>query len=191
MRAHSSRFSGVSGIPVSSLASPITAASWRATSGRISSSRSSSAVTEFTSARPSYTDSPASSASITEESMQIGTSTACCTVRSIALSSSDSSTSGMPALTSSMSAPVSTCATASWVTVDSSPARRSSANFLRPVGLIRSPMMQNGRSRAIVTVLDRDRSTVCAGEPAHAGTFSRRSWINSFAFLTAEEASAE
>ncbi len=53
LRAMSSRCCGVSGIPVSSLASPITAAPWRATSGRISSSRSSSAVTELTSARPS------------------------------------------------------------------------------------------------------------------------------------------
>ncbi len=92
--------------------------------------------------------------------MQIGTSTDCWTVQSIVFSSSGSSTSGMPALTSSMSAPASTCATASWVTVDSSPARRSSANFLRPVGLIRSPMMQNGRSRPIVISFDRDRSTV-------------------------------
>jgi hypothetical protein len=107
LRAHSRRCSGVSGIPVSSLARPITAALYLATSGRISSSRSSSAVTELTSARPSYTDSPASSASITEESMQIGTSTESWTVRSIDLSSSGSSTSGIPALTSTMSAPAS------------------------------------------------------------------------------------
>ena len=39
--------------------------------------------------------------------MQIGTSVASATVRSMAASSSDSSTSGMPALTSSMSAPAS------------------------------------------------------------------------------------
>ena len=51
--AISSRCWGVSGIPVSSLASPITAAPCLATSGRISSSRSSSPVTEFTSALPS------------------------------------------------------------------------------------------------------------------------------------------
>ncbi len=95
-------------MPVSSLAKPITAASCRATSGRISFNRSSSAVTELTSARPSYTDKPASSASITDESMQIGTSTDTCTVRSIVLSNSASSTSGIPALTSSMSAPAST-----------------------------------------------------------------------------------
>src|SRR5262249_18222876 len=53
LRAPSRRFCGVSGMPVSSLARPITAAPWRATSRRISSRRSSSAVTELTNARPS------------------------------------------------------------------------------------------------------------------------------------------
>ena len=53
LRAISRRCCGVSGMPVSSLARPITAAPWRATSGRISSRRSSSPVTEFTSALPS------------------------------------------------------------------------------------------------------------------------------------------
>ena len=53
LRAISRRCWGVSGIPVSSLASPMTAAPWRATSGRISSRRSSSPVTELTSALPS------------------------------------------------------------------------------------------------------------------------------------------
>ena len=66
----------------------------------------------------------------------------------------------MPALTSSMSAPASTWATASFVTVDRSPSRSSSAKTLRPVGLMRSPMMQNGCSAPIVTVLDRERRTV-------------------------------
>ncbi len=53
LRVISSRCCGVSGMPVSSLASPITAAPCLATSGRISSRRSSSPVTEFTSALPS------------------------------------------------------------------------------------------------------------------------------------------
>src|SRR5947209_4085905 len=66
----------------------------------------------------------------------------------------------MPALTSSMSAPACTCASASTVTVENSPPRSSSAKALRPVGLIRSPMMQNGPSALIVTVLDGERSTV-------------------------------
>src|SRR5690242_8593030 len=101
--------------------------------------------------------------------MQIGASTASWTVRSIALSSSGSSTNGMPALTSSMSAPASTCAFASMVTVERSPPRSCSANDLRPVGLIRSPMMQNGPSELIVTVLDRDRSTVSIGFPFDSG----------------------
>src|SRR6185437_872481 len=146
-----------------SLARPMTAAPCLATSGRISSRRSSSAVTELTSARPSYTLSPASSASITEESMQMGRSTASCTVVSIALSSSGSSTSGMPALTSSMLAPACAWASASAVTVERSPLRSSSANTLRPVGLMRSPMMQKGCSAPIVTLPERDRSTVSIG----------------------------
>jgi hypothetical protein len=69
----------------------------------------------------------------------------------MSLSSSGSSTSGMPALTSSMSAPACTWAVASMVTVDSSPPRSCSAKALRPVGLIRSPMMQNGWFEPIVT----------------------------------------
>src|SRR5437763_1802884 len=97
--------------------------------------------------------------------MQIGTSAASCTVRSIDVNSSGSSTSGMPALTSSMSAPACTCASASLVTVSKLPSRSSSAKVLRPVGLMRSPMMQNGCSAPMVTVLDRDRSTVSIGFP--------------------------
>src|ERR1700716_462056 len=58
---------------------------------------------------------------------------------------------------------------ASMATVDRSPPRSSSANFLRPVGLIRSPMMQNGCSRPIVIVLDRERSTVSIGFPFDSG----------------------
>src|SRR5215216_5379897 len=147
-------------MPVSSLARPITAAPCLATSGRISSSRSSSPVTEFTSGLPSYTASPASSASITEESMQIGASVVSWTSLSIFDSSSASSTSGMPALTSSTSAPASICALVSTVTVVRSPPRSSSAKRLRPVGLIRSPMMQNGCSGPITTVFDRPCRTV-------------------------------
>src|SRR3954464_3890222 len=92
--------------------------------------------------------------------MQIGRSHASWTVRSICWSRSDSSTSGMPALTSTMSAPASACAIASPVTVDRSPPRNSSANVLRPVGLMRSPMMQKGCVGPIVTVLDRECRTV-------------------------------
>src|SRR3954451_17860972 len=66
----------------------------------------------------------------------------------------------MPALTSTMSAPASVWAMASAVTVDRSPPRSSSANVLRPVGLMRSPMMQKGCVGPIVTVLDRECRTV-------------------------------
>jgi hypothetical protein len=52
LRATSTRRFGSIGIS-SSLQSPITAAPWRATIGRIASSRSSSPVTELTSAFPS------------------------------------------------------------------------------------------------------------------------------------------
>src|SRR3954469_22980998 len=92
--------------------------------------------------------------------MQIGTSVASWTVRSICWSRSASSTSGMPALTSSMSAPASVWAIASAVTVDRSSLRSSSAKTLRPVGLMRSPMMQKGWVGPIVTVLDRECRTV-------------------------------
>src|SRR5690242_3419082 len=93
--------------------------------------------------------------------MQIGTSTVSLTAPSMSLSSSDSSTSGMPALTSSMSAPASTWARASSPTVDRSPLRSSSAKRLRPVGLIRSPITQNGWSWPMTTVLPRDCRVVC------------------------------
>ena len=52
LRASSSRRAGSSGISSSSLGSAITAAPCRLTSGRMASSRSSSAVTELTSALP-------------------------------------------------------------------------------------------------------------------------------------------
>src|ERR1700712_613013 len=66
----------------------------------------------------------------------------------------------MPALTSSMSQPMAICASASSMTRSRLPSRSSSAKAFRPVGLMRSPMMQNGLSIAIVTVLDRDVRTV-------------------------------
>ena len=111
---------------------------------------------------------------------------------SIFASSSASSTSGMPALTSSTSAPASTCAFVSATTVERSPPRSSSANFLRPVGLMRSPMMQNGCSAPMTTVLDRASRTVSIVLLAgYAGTAARRCSSSSLAFLTADEASAE
>src|ERR671933_2620924 len=46
-------------------------------------------------------------------------------------------------------------------TRDRSPLRNSSENALRPVGLMRSPITQNGWSCPMVMVLDRDSRTVC------------------------------
>src|SRR5579862_721815 len=92
--------------------------------------------------------------------MHSGASTVSCVFAIIATSSSASSTSGMPALMSSMSAPAATCSVASTPTRERSPSRSSAEKSLRPVGLMRSPMMTNGCPAPIVTVLDRERMTV-------------------------------
>jgi hypothetical protein len=107
---------------------------------------------------------------MTEESMQIGASAVSCTIRSIFCSSSDSSTSGMPALTSSTLAPAATCASVSVTTVERSPLRSASANTLRPVGLIRSPMTQNGCPGPMTTVAPRDLRTVSMVLPSIPGS---------------------
>src|SRR5207253_2625167 len=101
-RPRPTRSAGTIEIPVSSFAIPMTAAPCFFTSGRMRSIRSSSAVTELTSAFPSYALSPASSASMIDESMQIGRSVTSITARIAATSRAGSSTAGMPALTSSM-----------------------------------------------------------------------------------------
>ena len=59
-----------------------------------------------------------------------------------------------------MWAPASTWASVSLSTVEKSPAAISAASFFRPVGLIRSPMMQNGRSKPMTTVLVAELITV-------------------------------
>ena len=66
--------------------------------------------------------------------MQIGRSVVSWISVSIFARSSASSTSGMPAFTSSMSAPASTCAFVSTTTVSRFPSRSSSENFLRRSG---------------------------------------------------------
>ncbi len=74
--------------------------------------------------------------------------------------SSASSASGAPMFTSSTMAPPATCWATSVSTRDRSPARSSSWNALRPVGLIRSPMMQNGWPGPITTCLPAEERTV-------------------------------
>src|SRR6267143_4953467 len=159
-RAIATRSSGTIEIPVSSLAMPITAAPCFFTRGRIRSMRSSSAVTELTSALPSYAASAASSASMTDESMQIGRSLTSVTALIVATSSAGSSMAGMPALTSSMCAPAAACAIASARTRSMRPSFISAASTLRPVGLMRSPMMTKGRSIEMTTSRVRELRTV-------------------------------
>src|SRR5580765_8261090 len=71
-----------------------------------------------------------------------------------------SSARGIPALTSSMWAPAATWAIASRSTRLKSPLRISSARSFRPVGLIRSPMTTNGRSKPRVTSRVADETVV-------------------------------
>ena len=154
-RASARRSSGTIVMPVSSFAIPITAAPCFFTSGRMRSILSSSAVTEFTSAFPSYAESPASKASMIDESMQIGTSVTSDTALIAATSKAASSSAGMPALMSSMWAPAATWAIASERTRSILPSFISAARTFRPVGLMRSPMMTKGRS--IETTTSRPR----------------------------------
>ncbi len=77
--------------------------------------------------------------------MQIGLSVSCCTSVMALASSSGSSVIGTPMLTSSTSAPPSTCAMTSRSIADRSPARSCSWKMRRPVGLIRSPIRQKRR----------------------------------------------
>src|SRR5215212_10193409 len=68
----------------------------------------------------------------------------------------------MPAFTSSMWAPASTWAIASRSTRLKSPAFISAARSFRPVGLMRSPMIVNGRSKPMTTSRPGELTTVWA-----------------------------
>ena len=178
----SSRRSGSSGISSSSLGRAITAAPCRLTIGRIASIRSRSPVIELTSALPWYAASPASSASTTEESMHSGRSVSSWTIVTAFASSSASSASGTPMLTSSIVAPPATCCSTSTAMRDRSPRRSCSAKILRPVGLSRSPMRQNGWSTPMTTSRVADRRTVCwisgtIGSDPHGGAASGEQFL--------------
>ena len=147
-------------MPVSSFATPITAAPRSATIGSTTSRRSSSPVTELTSGLPLTAFSPSRSAATTDESMQIGTSTTDCTTRMASANSAGSSASGTPAFTSSICAPAATCAIASARTRSKLPSAISFASSLRPVGLIRSPIITNGRPGPMITVCVGDETIV-------------------------------
>ena len=77
--ATANRTSGSSEMPVSSFEIAMTAAPYFLTSGSTDSRRSSSPVTELTSALPLYTARPASSAATIDESIDSGTSVIDCT----------------------------------------------------------------------------------------------------------------
>ena len=74
--------------------------------------------------------------------------------------SSVSSASGAPMFTSRTMAPPASCWATSISIRDRSPRRSWSWKILRPVGLIRSPMMQNGCCGLITTSREADRRTV-------------------------------
>src|SRR3954471_23541659 len=95
---------------------------------------------------------------MTDESMQSGTSVMPCTSGIACRISSTSSASGSPTFTSSTSAIP--CSETSISSCERSPFCSCAWNALRPVGLMRSPMTQNGCSLPMTTVLDRDWMTV-------------------------------
>ena len=101
--------------------------------------------------------------------MQSGRSVRLCTSGIAERISSTSSARGSPTLTSSMSAPPATCCATSTSIRERSPFCSSAWNFLRPVGLIRSPITQNARSGPMTTVLDGDSRTVSTQFPLCSG----------------------
>src|SRR5882762_28820 len=100
-----------------------------------------------------------------DESMHSGTSASDWTSGTAWPISPTSSARGSPTLTSSMSAPPSICCATSVSSCERSPAWSWAWNAFRPVGLIRSPMTQNGCPGPMTTVLDRDWTTVSTHLP--------------------------
>src|ERR1035441_4457370 len=98
-----------------------------------------------------------------EESMTSGRSVSCWISVTACLISAASSASGAPMFTSSSMAPPATCSLTSISTRDRSPWRSCSWKIFRPVGLIRSPMIANGWSSPIRTVLVAEDRMVCTG----------------------------
>src|SRR3984885_14291420 len=96
-----------------------------------------------------------------EESMTSGRSVSCWISSTAWRMSSASLASGAPMFTSRSMAPPSTCSLTSISTRDRSPLRSCSWKILRPVGLIRSPMIANGWSSPMRTVLLAEDMMVC------------------------------
>src|SRR5689334_19370090 len=96
--------------------------------------------------------------------MQSGSSVSPWTSGTTCAISPTSSAIGSPTLTSSMSA-FPACSATSISTCERSPACSCAWKALRPVGLSRSPMIVNGPSALMTTVLDRDSRTVSTRLP--------------------------
>ena len=111
-RAMATRPSAVWGMPFWSRVSPTTAAPYFFTMGRMRARDSGSPLTEFTAALPLYTRRPASNASGLEESNCRGRDTTLWSFFTTRGSMDASSTPGKPTFTSRMSAPASSCWTA-------------------------------------------------------------------------------
>src|SRR5207302_1468049 len=103
---------------------------------------------------------PASGSAAIDESMHTGASVTSHTALIAATSNAGSSAIGMPALMSSMCAPAATCAMASVRTRSMRPSFISAASTLRPVGLMRSPMITKGRSPEMTTSRPREERRV-------------------------------
>ena len=101
-----------------------------------------------------------------EESRQSGRSQTLWMSFTAATISSVSSASGAPMLTSSIIAPPATCWATSISILDRSLLRSCSWKILRPVGLIRSPTMQNGFSPPILSSRLAERRTVSIRAPS-------------------------
>src|SRR6266508_3147038 len=85
-----------------------------------------------------------------------------------------------------MSAPPSTCCGTSVSSCERSPAWSWAWNAFRPVGLIRSPITQNGWSGPMTTVLDRDWTTVSTHLPFFSCRYSEPRAESGDAGLAAE-----
>ncbi len=114
--ASTNRSSAFKGMPDLSMVSPTTAAPYFFTRGSTLCNTSSSALTEFTMARPLQARSPASMAAGSEESICNGKSTTLCTAFTTSTIIAASSNPGTPTLMSKISAPASACSMARSIT---------------------------------------------------------------------------
>ena len=163
--ATAKRTSGSSLIPVSSLEMATTGTLYLAIKGKMATSFSSSPVTELTSGRPLAVSNPAFKAAVTELSMHNGKSQMLITISNVCRIKLGSvalgSTAVTPAFTSKICAPAAIWANVSLMIVSKLPACISAASFLRPVGLMRSPITVKGRSNPMICWRVAEATKVC------------------------------